>query len=567
MKTISFAKVLALVNGLVPLFLLSWDAWHSQLGANPVNYAIRTTGYLALIFLMLTLAVTPLVKIFNWNTLTPLRRTFGVYACVHTAFHFLIYFTFDRGLNLGSTLYEISMRLYLMIGTTALVIMLPLAITSTDGMIKRLGPKRWKMLHRLTYVAAIAGVTHYLLLVKADLTQPLIFAAILSILLGYRFGRYLWNLRTTSQLNIAQMMTPSMTPSMVLNTGPWSGKLVIAGIFQETPEVKTFRLIAPQSRQLPFQYLPGQFLTLNLQIDGQPVKRSYTIASSPSRTGYCELTVKREELGLVSRYLHDQLNIGDELQLTAPLGKFTFTGDEDTKAIVFIAGGVGITPLMSKIRYLLDHAWSGKIFLFFSVRTAEHIIFNEELTYLEKRHTNFKVIRTLSNAQDDWSGERGRVTIDMLLKYVPRLENYPIHICGPTEMNNSLKELLLKSNTAKGLIHVESFGKARAPAKTVTTNGSSVTESEQENQIVVQFENSQKTVPIKENQTILEAAEQAGISLNYDCRSGVCGTCKVRLLRGQVTMDNSDILEPQERMQGVILTCQARCTESIVVNA
>ncbi len=206
MKMISFAKVLALVNGLIPLLLLSWDAWNSQLGANPVNFAIRTTGYLALIFLMLTLLVTPLVKLFNWNALTPLRRTFGVYACIHTMAHFLIYFTFDRGLNVGSTLYEISMRLYLMIGTTALVIMLPLAITSTDGMIKRLGPKRWKMLHRLTYVAAIAGVTHYLLLVKADLTQPLIFAAILSILLGYRFGRYLWNLRTTAKMSLSQMM-------------------------------------------------------------------------------------------------------------------------------------------------------------------------------------------------------------------------------------------------------------------------------------------------------------------------------------------------------------------------
>ncbi len=130
-------------------------------------------------------------------------------------------------------------------------------------------------------------------------------------------------------------------PDKLQPSTPWSGKLVIAGIFQETPEVKTFRLIAPQSRELPFQYLPGQFLTLNLKIDGQAIKRSYTIASSPSRNGYCELTVKREEQGLVSRFLHDRLHVGDELQLTAPLGKFTFTGD-DSAAIVFIAGGVGL---------------------------------------------------------------------------------------------------------------------------------------------------------------------------------------------------------------------------------
>ncbi len=192
---------------------------------------------------------------------------------------------------------------------------------------------------------------------------------------------------------------------------------------------------------------------------------------------------------------------------------------------------------MSKIRYLVDHAWTGKIFLFFSVRTTEHLIFNEEMTYLERRHSNFIVIRTLSNAAPDWTGERGRVTIDMLLKYVPQLENYPIHICGPTEMNNSLKELLLKSSIAKELIHVESFGKARTPAKTTARDGA-ISEIEQELPVEIVFERSQKSASIKATQTVLEAAEQAGISLNYDCRSGVCGTCKVRLLSGQVTMDN-----------------------------
>ncbi len=129
--------------------------------------------------------------------------------------------------------------------------------------------------------------------------------------------------------------------------------------------MRTFRLVMPSGSKLPFDYLPGQYLTVKPEIDGKKVRRSYTIASSPSRSGYCELTIKREERGLVSRYMHDMLHEGSVLDITAPAGRFTFTGAE-AEGIVMIAGGVGITPLMAKIRYLTDLAWSGTIHLIFS---------------------------------------------------------------------------------------------------------------------------------------------------------------------------------------------------------
>ncbi len=191
---IRFIKFLILVNGLVPLALLVWDQAHNRLGANPQNFLILTTGMMTLIFLMLTMAVTPLRKLTGWNWLIQFRRMLGLYAFFYGCLHFLCFFSLDRGFSVSSTLTEMAKRKYLIVGSTALLVMVPLAITSTNAMIKRLGGKRWRALHRLAYVAAIAGVIHYYMQVKADVRQPLVFAAVLAILLGYRLVNY-WRQR------------------------------------------------------------------------------------------------------------------------------------------------------------------------------------------------------------------------------------------------------------------------------------------------------------------------------------------------------------------------------------
>jgi sulfoxide reductase heme-binding subunit YedZ len=187
---IRFIKLLILVNGLVPLALLVWDRAHKQLGANPQNFLILTTGMMTLIFLVLTMAVTPLRKITGWNWLIQFRRMLGLYAFFYGCLHFLCFFSLDRGFSISSTLTEMVKRKYLIVGSTALIVMIPLAITSANAMIKRLGGKRWRALHRLAYVAAIAGVIHYYMQVKADTRQPLAFATVLAVLLGWRLVQY-----------------------------------------------------------------------------------------------------------------------------------------------------------------------------------------------------------------------------------------------------------------------------------------------------------------------------------------------------------------------------------------
>jgi sulfoxide reductase heme-binding subunit YedZ len=187
---IRFIKLLILVNGAVPLALLAWDQAHKRLGANPQNFLILTTGMMTLIFLTLTMAVTPLRKITGWNWLIQFRRMLGLCAFFYGCLHFLSFFSLDRGFSISSTLTEMLKRKYLIVGSTALILMLPLAITSTNAMIKRLGGKRWRALHRLAYVAAICGVIHYYMQVKADVRQPLVFAAVLSVLLAWRLVVY-----------------------------------------------------------------------------------------------------------------------------------------------------------------------------------------------------------------------------------------------------------------------------------------------------------------------------------------------------------------------------------------
>lgn len=186
MPDIKFNKFVIFINSLIPLALLAWDVWRGQAGANPAEFGLRTTGFLTLIFLFITLAVTPLRKLTGRNELIKFRRMIGLFAAFYAALHFSLYFVFDRELNLSGALADVVRRPFIAVGMTAFFLLIPLAATSTNAMIKRLGGKRWQQLHRLTYLIAIAGVLHYYMIVKSDVRQPLAFAFVLALLLGYR---------------------------------------------------------------------------------------------------------------------------------------------------------------------------------------------------------------------------------------------------------------------------------------------------------------------------------------------------------------------------------------------
>lgn len=186
MSDVPFFKVVVFVNALIPLGLLLWDLYFKRVGPNPLDFATKTTGMLTLIFLSLTVAVTPLRKIFGINSLVKVRRMLGLFAFFYGTLHLLTYVWFDRQFNLLSVVQDVGKRPFILFGMLAFLLMVPLAITSTNKMVKRLGGKRWAMLHRLVYLSAIAGVVHFWMLVKSDIRLPLTFGFILLFLLGYR---------------------------------------------------------------------------------------------------------------------------------------------------------------------------------------------------------------------------------------------------------------------------------------------------------------------------------------------------------------------------------------------
>ena len=178
-------KIVVFLACLIPLGQLLYNAWAGDLTANPIEYITHFTGDWSLIFLLATLSVTPLRKIFGWNEIIKLRRMLGLFAFFYVLLHFSTYMVLDHFFDFERIVKDVYKRPYVTAGFTAFVLLIPLAATSTAAMIRRLG-KRWQQLHRLVYVAAIAGVVHFYWLVKADIRRPVQYAAVLALLLGYR---------------------------------------------------------------------------------------------------------------------------------------------------------------------------------------------------------------------------------------------------------------------------------------------------------------------------------------------------------------------------------------------
>ena len=579
MTTIRFTKWLILINGGVPLALLGWDAYRGQLGANPVNYAIRTTGMLALIFLALSLLVTPVRLLSGWNEFVLARRVLGLYAFFYAACHFLLFFALDQSGSVSSTLSEMVKRKYLVVGSIGLFAMVPLAITSANAMVRLLGSKRWHALHQLAYVAAIAGALHYYMLVKADVTKPLIFAGVFAALLAFR---YLWQFHQPTKAPVTTKATAAKTATPSTSARPptfWRGRLKVARVFDETPDAKSFRLVAPDGARLPFDYLPGQYLNLSLTVDGKPVHRSYTIASAPTQRGHCELTVKREAVGVASRHLHDMIHEGDVIDVGAPAGRFTFTGREADR-IVLLGAGVGITPLMSVIRYLTDVAWPGEITLIYGGKSTRELIFRHELDDLSSRFPNLRFYVTLTRETDaTWTGRRGRITAALVKEIEPDVARHRAHVCGPPELLDPTRALLRALGVPDENVFFETFESPRAAAADAMPQGAvaatqvagdAASDGEIDgdaNGVRVAFKPAGKAGVAAAGETVLDVADAVGVDVPYECRSGICGTCKVRLLAGHVTMATRDGLSRADEAAGHVLACQAVPTEAVVIEA
>ncbi len=182
-------KPLLFIACLLPVSLLLWDGLRDQLGADPIEEITHRTGDWTLRFLLITLTVTPLRRLSGWPGLIRLRRMLGLFAFFYACLHFLTYVSLDQGFDLAFIIEDVVEHKYVLVGFTSFLLLIPLAATSTHGMVRRLGGRRWQQLHKLVYISALGGVIHFLWLVKSDLREPLIYAVLLAVLMGYRLRK------------------------------------------------------------------------------------------------------------------------------------------------------------------------------------------------------------------------------------------------------------------------------------------------------------------------------------------------------------------------------------------
>ena len=372
---------------------------------------------------------------------------------------------------------------------------------------------------------------------------------------------------TASHAKVAKAAPP--TESEVIASSPaaanWSGYLRVRSIVTETPGVKTFRLVPSSGEHLlPFTFVPGQFLNVAFWIGGARMNRSYSISSSPTQREYIELTVRREPRGAVSRHIVDLLKVGDQIEAGGPVGKFTFDGT-DADSIVLIAAGVGITPMMSIIRYLTERSWAGDIFLIFTFRKPAEFIFANEIAAIQLANPKLHVAVTVTKPEGtDWKGSRGRITKELLAQTVPDLASRRVHVCGPQSMMEATKAMLIELGVAPDQLKTELFG-ATKPAPPAA--GTALKPTAEATGPLVTFSTNHKSVKIHVDQTVLELSEELSIGIQNSCRVGTCGLCKVKLTSGEVEMAVEDSLTPDDKANGIILACQAKPKSDIAVEA
>lgn len=384
-------------------------------------------------------------------------------------------------------------------------------------------------------------------------------------------------------------------------------------VVHETPDVKTFRLASLSDARL--SYLPGQFVTVEVVDGDETLKRSYTIASSPSRPNVLEITVKRIPHGRVSNWLHDNLKIGDQVAIHGPMGQFSCQLTNTKDKLLFISGGSGITPVMSMARYLYDTADPRDVVFLYSARSERDLVFRSELAFMADRIPHFRPLFTLTQADSPtWPGLTGRISATLLEDAVPDFRDRSVFLCGPNSFMEAVRQALTSADFPMSSFHSESFGGSRlglaalrscpapetgaahapeqkAERKTRSSqllgilplprlglvprgaaNSAAPAAPAEQSQAAnpaaaVVFSASGRETASAASETILEAAEGLGLPIPSACRVGVCGTCKTRKLSGTVRMECEDGLDSGDRLEGFILACTARPLDRVTVEA
>jgi ring-1,2-phenylacetyl-CoA epoxidase subunit PaaE len=349
-------------------------------------------------------------------------------------------------------------------------------------------------------------------------------------------------------------------------------KLFVKEVNKETADCVSVLFDVPDDLKETFQFKQGQSLTMRVFIDGEEVRRTYSICSTPLEDRW-RVAIKKVDGGIFSSFANDTLKKGDQLEVMPPVGKFYVElKNTNKKNYIAIAAGSGITPVISIIKTTLQSEPLSKFTLVYGNRSRNSIIFFEELEALKNKHIErFNFINVLSRERTESSVNSGRINQEKLIE-LSKLIDYnaadDIFICGPEEMIFCIKAFLEQKGIDSKKVHFELFTIPGEKQSTVS-RPKSTDNSGPRSRITVKLDGRSFDFDLSFNNdsTILDAALQQGADLPFACKGGVCCTCKARLTEGEVSMDVHWGLEEEEVEQGYILTCQSHPkTDRVVVD-
>ena len=350
--------------------------------------------------------------------------------------------------------------------------------------------------------------------------------------------------------------------------------LVCRQVQDITHDVKTFLFESVEPSL--FHHEPGQFITLQLQIDGRSISRCYTISSPPTRPHLLGITVKRQPGGLVSNWLHDTMAPGKRISAEGPFGVFTIARHPSAKYL-FLSGGSGITPVMSMTRALYDLGSDADVVFVHSARTPSDIIFRRELETIASTVPTSRVVHVCErdSPQEPWGGLRGMLSVEMLQLLAPDLAERIVFCCGPAPYMAAVRRMIDVVGFDMRNYHEESFAFEELGMTAISASTTTDTPPENDEQgdasdvktYSVEFARSGRTIACADGENVLDAAFSAGLSPASSCGQGMCGTCKSTLLSGEVDMQHNGGIRPREIAQNKILICCSKPLGDLVIDA
>ena len=361
-------------------------------------------------------------------------------------------------------------------------------------------------------------------------------------------------------------------------------KLTVRSVTPETADTSTIEFEVPEELQDIFEYTQGQYITIRWRTAGRELRRSYSMSSSPLEKRLA-VTVKKVPGGQMSTYLHDEVKAGDTLYVAPPAGRFFHKLNPDKRRTYYLfAAGSGITPLLSILRTTLESEPMSAIFLLYGSRDEESIIFRDELDRLSLRYTGqLHVEHVLSQPKRtggggglfglfkkssiNWQGKTGRISRPTVTEYLD--DNMPhgpesdciYFICGPGDMADTVKNVLLGRGVEAKQIHTEHFVNAtHAPGEIAPSDSASGGGK----RVVAHLKGERIELPVPDEATILDVLVKAKYDPPYSCTAGACSTCMAKIISGKVAMDACYALDDDEVKAGYILTCQSKLETEVV---